>query len=551
MKVAASLLATLALGPLFADPETCPHGETRTRTVRMLPGEHWWGAATWWGERMPFDAQTDAVIDIRTDGYANQYQSFLVSDRGRYVWCDAQTTVTIRDGALTLVSDGAPIALVEAGATLREAFRAASRAHFPPSGQTPDLAFFAAPQYCTWIELTYGQNERDILAYAQSMLDNGLPPGILMIDDTWQAGYGDWRFEPGRFADPKGMVEKLHRMGFKVLLWMCPFVGMDTPAYRLLTTGINPKSVVREKMTGGFLLGDEAEAENPMDRPAAVRWWNGKSALVDFTHPNGRRWFKGECDRLIADYGVDGFKMDGGHLIFYTRGYRAFADVSSGLQAQAYGRVCLDYPICEFRNAFGLAGQPLVERLNDKGHTWADLRKCVTDLLAGGLLGYSFLCPDMIGGGQWVAFLPGSAFDAELFVRSCQMQALCGMMQFSASPWRVLNAEDQRIVRETVALRQRFAPRFVELAKACAQTGEPMLRHLEYEFPGHGYATVKDQFLMGDFLLVAPQLEKGATSRTVVIPPGSWHADDGTVVVGPTTISVPTPRARLPHFLRR
>ena len=34
----------------------------------------------------------------------------------------------------------------------------------------------------------------DILAYAQSMLDNGVPAGVLMIDDTWQAGYGDWRF---------------------------------------------------------------------------------------------------------------------------------------------------------------------------------------------------------------------------------------------------------------------------------------------------------------------------------------------------------------------
>lgn len=522
-----------------------------SRTVQMLPGEHWWGEATYFGDMMPFDEESTVAIDIRKDGYANQYQSLLVSDKGRYVWCDEQTALTVSGGVMRIISDGAPIRLVTAGATLRDAFLAAAKAHFPPSGKTPDLTFFEAPQYCTWIELTYRQNERDILAYAQSMLDNGLPPGILMIDDTWQAGYGDWRFEPSRFADPKGMVEKLHAMGFKVLLWMCPFVGMDTPAYRLLTTGIDPQSAVRAKETGGFLLGDEAEAENPMDRPAAVRWWNGKSALVDFTHPNGKRWFTDTCDRLVREFGVDGFKMDGGHLIFYSRGYRAYAGVSSGLQAQAYGRVCLAYPVCEFRNAFGLAGQPIVERLNDKGHSWSDMRKCVTDLIAGGLLGYSFLCPDMIGGGQWIDFLPGSAFDAELYIRSCQMQALCGMMQFSASPWRLLDAADQQIVRETVALRQRFAPRFVALAQACAQTGEPMVRHLEYEFPGRGYANVRDQFLIGDSLLVAPQLEKGATARTVVIPPGVWRADDGTDVVGPTRISVATPRARLPHFVRR
>ena len=29
-----------------------------------------------------------------------------------------------------------------------------------------------------------------------------------------------------RFHDPKGMVDSLHAMGFKVLLWMCPFVSM-------------------------------------------------------------------------------------------------------------------------------------------------------------------------------------------------------------------------------------------------------------------------------------------------------------------------------------
>ena len=85
-----------------------------------------------------------------------------------------------------------------------------------------------------------------------------------------------------------------------------------------------------------------------------------------------------------------------------------------------------------------------------------------------------------------------------------QLHALCGMMQFSASPWRCLDAEKQQIVRDTVALRQKFAARFVELAAECGRSGEPMIRNLEYCFPGMGYAGVKDQFMMGDYLLVAP-----------------------------------------------
>jgi len=110
--------------------------------------------------------------------------------------------------------------------------------------------------------------------------------------------------------------------------------------------------------------------------------------------------------------------------------------------------------------------------------------------------------------------------------------------------------DGQRVIRDLVALRQRHAPRFVKLAEECGRTGEPMIRNLEYVFPNRGYAAINDQFMMGDFLLVAPQLEKGATSRPIAIPPGTWRGDDGSTVVGPKTVVVETPLARLPHFER-
>ena len=61
---------------------------------------------------------------------------------------------------------------------------------------------------------------------------------------------------------------------------------------------------------------------------------------------------------------------------------------------------------------------------------------------------------------------------------------------------------------------------------------------------------IRDEFLMGEDLLVAPVVEKGATSRKVVIPPGTWKADDGTVFTGPTSVTIAAPLARLPHFTR-
>jgi len=90
----------------------------------------------------------------------------------------------------------------------------------------------------------------------------------------------------------------------------------------------------------------------------------------------------------------------------------------------------------------------------------------------------------------------------------------------------------------------------VELAKASARTGEPMMRNLEYCFPHMGYADVKDEFMMGEDLLVAPVMEKGAASRKVVIPPGKWRADDGRIYSGPAVETVEAPLSRIPHFER-
>ena len=141
-------------------------------------------------------------------------------------------------------------------------------------------------------------------------------------------------------------------------------------------------------------------------------------------------------------------------------------------------------------------------------------------------------------------------FDPELFVRSAQAHALSPMMQFSAAPWRLLKGEHLDAVRAAAWLRMKWTPYIVETAKACAKSGEPMLRAMEYEFPGEGAEMVTDQFMLGSRLLVAPQGVKGAKTRKVFIPSGEWKADDGTTVAGPKTVEVATPLVRLPHFER-
>jgi hypothetical protein len=52
------------------------------------------------------------------------------------------------------------------------------------------------------------------------------------IDDKWQQGYGELDFDLEKFPDPKGMVDELHELGFKVTLWVMPFIEENTDAYR-------------------------------------------------------------------------------------------------------------------------------------------------------------------------------------------------------------------------------------------------------------------------------------------------------------------------------
>lgn len=469
------------------------------------------------------------VADLRANTYGNQAQPLLLSNRGHVVWSDEPFRVQAVEGQLR-IEGSSTIVHTRSGTTLRDAYRYASRRFFPPSGRMPDAALFSAPQYNTWIELMYDQNQVDILRYARGVIDHQLPPGVLMIDDNWQEDYGKWRFHPGRFREPKAMVDSLHAMGFKVMLWVCPFVTPDADVYR-------------ELKRKGFLLRDAT------GEPAIVRWWNGASALLDLSNPGAVAWFGAQLDALVKTYGVDGFKLDAGDPEFYINTV-ASRSVSPNDQSALYGAIGLRYPLNEYRAMWKMGGQPLVERLRDKAHEWRELGLLVPHVLAEGLAGYPFACPDMIGGGEFTSFLNAKSIDQELVVRWTQASALMPMMQFSAAPWRILDAPNFEAVQAAVRLRERFRPYILALAADAARTGEPIVRSLEYAYPHQGYAEVRDQFMLGDSLLVAPVLARRATRRTVLLPPGRWRASDGTVLRGPRRIEITAGLRDLPLYER-
>ena len=87
----------------------------------------------------------------------------------------------------------------------------------------------------------------------------------------------------------------------------------------------------------------------------------------------------------------------------------------------------------------------------------------------------------------------------------------------------------------------------MQTVKQSAATGEPVVRNMEYEFPGKGLDTVKDQFMLGKMLMVVPVVEKG-TRRKIIFPKGKWQGENGKVFKGPSVQYVDVALDDLPVF---
>lgn len=510
--------------------------------VVMLPGERWWGGLNDMTNRkvvnpapMPYSESTQIALNFEEFNYSNCVVPFFVSNKGRYVWSDGPFKVSFSGGKIHFEGDN-PIEMVQAGKTLKDAFTGASASHFAPTGTIPPEKFIIAPQYNTWIELVYNQNQKDILNYAHSIVNNGFPSGgILMIDDNWQKYYGNFEFKPDKFPDPKSMVEELHSLGFKVMLWICPFVSPDSPEYRMLAKK-------------GWLVKDATGK-----KAAVVTWWNGRSAVIDLSNPAARAYLKEKLLDMQNLYGIDGFKFDAGDPSSYLKNDVIVSDgFSYGIRhTELWAKLGLEFPYNEFRACWKMAGQPLVIRLQDKPYSWSGVGELLPCMINSSMLGHIYVCPDMVGGGDFATFInvDPKEIDQELIVRSCQIHAMMPMMQFSVAPWRVLDKEHLEICKKAAQLHSQLGTYLLEQAKHGATSGEPIVRPMDYAFPGQGFEDCTDQYMLGDKYLVAPMTTKG-TMRNVSLPKGNWKDESGRRYKGGKTYTIDVPLERIPYFER-
>jgi alpha-glucosidase (family GH31 glycosyl hydrolase) len=478
---------------------------------RILENEYWFGICVKYGLKMPLHAESECVIDYSFNETPNQAMPLLVSSKGRYLWRKTGFKITFHHGEMEFPDD----TTFQSGyGNLKGAYLSAMHTYFPFHKITPAKKLFNKVIYNTWIELTFNQNQKDILEYAQNILKSGMPAGVLMIDDGWSENYGEWKFHGGKFPDSRKMIESLHKMGFEVMLWVCPYITADTVAYR-------------DALKKDILIKQEN------GEPYIVKWWNGYSAVLDLSNQYAQEWLSEQLKELQS-IGVDGFKFDGGDSVYYKEDNMTALNVTPDEHSNLWAKFGEQFEYNEYRAAFCAGGYGLLQRLCDKEHSWGDngLLSLIPDILLQGLTGHPFGCPDMIGGGEYLNFQEASEtnLDQELFIRHCEIACLMPAIQFSAAPFRVLSEENFKIILRSLEFREKYIEIIMQYIDLAARTGEPVIRYLSYEFPEEPVEMITDQFMLGDRLLVAPVYLKDCTGREVYLPKGNWKFGNETVI---------------------
>jgi alpha-glucosidase (family GH31 glycosyl hydrolase) len=341
--------------------------------------------------------------------------------------------------------------------------------------------------------------------------------------------YGDFTFpEWGRWPDPKGMVEHLHDHGLKLILWQIPVIK-QTAALRH----------AQKRRDEDHFLANNFGVRHPNGTALRLpEGWFKDSLLMDFTSPEGRDWWFGKRQYLIDDLGVDGFKTDGGEMVWGRD--LMFADGTDGLiNRNRYPR---DYISAYYRFAqqnggicFSRAGYTGAQTFpahwaGDERSTWDAFKRSLLAGLSAGMSGVIFWGWDFAG-------FSGDVPSAELYLRGAQMACFCPIMQYHAeskaelnqdrTPWNIADRSGDLRALTGYAfyanLRMQLLPYLEREAGHCVAHKTPLMRAMLLDHQDDPVAMkLWDQYMFGRGLLVAPVIEEGATSREVYLPAGRW-----------------------------
>jgi len=350
---------------------------------------------------------------------------------------------------------------------------------------------------------------------ARAFEEKGYPLDFIGLEPGWQSKSYPCTFEwdKARFPDPAGLVQNMLKKNIRLNLWTNPYISPQAPVYQQM-----------------------------LPYTASHTVWNG--AVPDLTMEQGRKIFFGELEKGKIDIGISGYKMDevdGGDTYLWPDVATFPSGHSAEQMRQIYGLMMqrYTYEIYHQRNqrTFGL-----VRASNGGGSSFPYViyndyynhQDFITALVNSGFAGV-----------LWTPEVRASK-TAEEWLRRFQSNIFSPMAMINAwasgtKPWTFPEVAEQ--VKALAALRMQMMPYWYSEFARYHFKGIPPFRamYLEDGFTASGdnkstkkgnleenpyeeavSKEVKDQYMAGSYLLVAP-LFTGEQSRKVILPKGKWY----------------------------
>jgi alpha-glucosidase/alpha-D-xyloside xylohydrolase len=353
---------------------------------------------------------------------------------------------------------------------------------------------------------TLGSRE-EILAEADMFREKKLPCDALIYLGTgfcpsgWNTENGSFVWNSRVFPDPKEMLDELHKKNFRAVMHVV---------------------ILSDKLRG--TVHDPCEVSRFDDEQASCHW-----------------------DEHRKDFamGVDGWWPDEGDPLDIPSRLVRNRMYWEGPQLDRPN----ERPYALHRNGYaGMQRYASFLWSGDVYSTWETLKTHIPLALNTALTGIPYWGTD-IGG-----FVPTPELTAELYVRWFQFGAFCPLFRSHGRTWKLRlpwgwntgdpgpveiknydgagtpdssqlhDARVEPICRKYLELRYRMLPYLYSTVHECATTGMPIMRPLWLHFADDPKAVeCGDEYLWGKNFLVAPVVEKAATTRRVYLPNSIWY----------------------------
>jgi alpha-D-xyloside xylohydrolase len=426
-----------------------------------------------------------------------------------------------------------------------------------------------------------------------------IPLDCIVLDwKSWPngGGWGQKSFDPLRFPQPGGFIDKLHQMGARLMVSIWP----------IMTGGCENQRELNEQH---MMLGNQS-TYNAFDPEARVCYWeqarrglfaHGVDAWwCDCTEPFEADWNgavkPSSEERLRINTEASKLYLDAGEINAYSLVHSQ--GIYEGQRSEASNNRVLNLT----RSSY--AGQHRYGTFTwngDVSATWETLRRCIPEGVNFCATGEAYWTVD--AGGFFVDHRPDlwfwrgdysngcrglTAMEAlapdpgdtgstdlgfwELYTRWLQYAAFLPMFRSHGTDvpreiWRF--GEEGSPFYDAIAtcirFRYRLLPYIYSLAAAVTRDGAAMVRALALEFPADIRThPITDEFLFGQSLLVCPvtqpmYYDQGSLAindvpkrREVYLPAGCEWFDlwDGRLYEGGKAVVVNAPLERIPVFVR-